>query len=84
MFLTEFCNLQVVKYNENKYGEQFSLSKLLGCDRKQLRKHDLSNFYHFAHGIWQGIENSLVLQPFGSSAFTDYMWVLDFEIVKAC
>lgn len=42
---TEFCNLQVAKYNENQYGGQFIVLQVLGCDRK----HDLSNFYYFAH-----------------------------------
>lgn len=48
----EFSNLQVVKYNENKHGEKFSLLELLECDRKELRKHDLSNFYRSAHDVW--------------------------------
>ena len=52
MVLIEFYNLQVVKCNENKHGEKFSLLELLECDRKELRKQDLSNFCHSAHNVW--------------------------------
>lgn len=60
MVFNEFYNLQVVKPNENKHGEKFSLLELLGCDRKELRKHDLIVFIilHVMYGQW--IENSLL------------------------